>query len=104
MDPKNRLATSLGLVAACLLALSPAAWSTPTTGTLELQIDTLPPLIVPGSGDGVSTASRVWLGPGADFATELRSPVTGMTPGGRVTFPAMPIVQLSLLGRNLPRS
>ena len=89
----------MNLLAAGLLALlfaAPAA-SLPYDGTLSLGVGTLPPFLVPSSGDGVSTPTQVQ-DDDATFTTELVVPVTNMTPGGMVTFPAFPIVDLALTG------
>ncbi len=90
----------MNLVAAGLLAVlfaAPAAQSLPYEGTLQLAIGTLPPFVVPGNGDGVSTATDVGFGPGANFTTTVTVAITG-TMDGMLTFPAFPIVDLALTG------
>jgi len=89
------------LAAAAIASLSfasQAALALPYQGTLELAVGTLPPLVVSGSGDGGSTPTAVEVGPGANLTTIVVFPITNLTAGGLVTYPAFPIVDLALTG------
>ena len=76
----------------------PMARALPYEGTLEIAAGSLPPFVVSESGDGVSTAAALQIGPGAGFTTTAFFPITNTTPGGNVTLPAFPVVELALTG------
>ena len=48
---------------------SQAVRALPYQGTLVVSVEALPAFVVPGFGDGVSTATALEIGPGANFTT-----------------------------------